>query len=228
MLIKAINRGYLKGWRRLTTQQTHCHISISTESEIGHKLLINSTISPLGAKLLGFDLANFYLNTPMPNPKYMGLHLDIIPDKIIIHYNLCNIVTPDGWVYIKIQKGMYGLPQAGILTNQLIEQCLATKGYYKCQHTSGLWCHVWQNITFCLEVDDFGIKVTNMHNMDHLVNGLKEHNTIAVSLTGSLFCSIKLTWNYAQGHVDCHMPGPSLPIFYIFAERGEYIKDTFG
>ncbi len=34
----------------------------------------------------------------------------------------------------------------------------------------GLWQHVWQNITFCLVVDDFGIKVTNMHNMDHRVN----------------------------------------------------------
>ncbi len=24
---------------------------------------------------------------------------------------------------------------------------------------------------------------------------------------GSLFCRIQLTWNYIQGHVDCHMPG---------------------
>jgi hypothetical protein len=43
------------------------------------KLLINSTISTPGAKFLGIDLANFYLNTPMPNPKYMHLHLNIIP-----------------------------------------------------------------------------------------------------------------------------------------------------
>jgi hypothetical protein len=81
------------------------------------KLLINSTISTPGAKFLGINLANFYLNTPMLNPKYMHLHLDIIPDKIIVHYNLCDIVTPDGWVYIEIRKGMYGLPKAGILAN---------------------------------------------------------------------------------------------------------------
>jgi hypothetical protein len=35
-LTKAINRGYLKGWRRLTSQRTHRHISVSTESEMGH------------------------------------------------------------------------------------------------------------------------------------------------------------------------------------------------
>ncbi len=46
-----------------------------------------------------------------------------------------------------------------------------------------------------------------MHNMEHLVNALKEHYTFAVDMTGSLFCSIHLTWNYSQGHVDCHMPG---------------------
>ncbi len=40
------------------------------------KLLINPTISTPGAKFLGINLANFYLNTPMPNPKYMRLRLD--------------------------------------------------------------------------------------------------------------------------------------------------------
>ncbi len=70
------------------------------------KLLINSTISTPGAKFLGIDPTNFYLNTPMPNPKYMRLYLDIIPPKIIDHYNLRDIVTPDGWVYIEIWKGM--------------------------------------------------------------------------------------------------------------------------
>jgi hypothetical protein len=59
---------------------------------------------------------------------------------------------------------------------------------------------------FCLVVDDFGIKVTNMHGMDHLVSALKEHYTIAIDMTGSLFCSIHLTWNYTLRHIDCHMP----------------------
>jgi hypothetical protein len=102
---------------------------------------------------------------------------------------------------------MYGLPQARILANQLLENRLATKGYYQCQHTPGLWRHTWWSITFCLVVDDFSIKVTNMHDMDHLVDALKEHYTIAVKMTCSLFCSIQLTWNYARRHIDCHMPG---------------------
>jgi hypothetical protein len=66
--------------------------------------------------------------------------------------------------------------------------------------------HLWLNITFCLVVDNFGIKVTNMHGMDHLINALKEHHTIAVVMTGSLFCDIHLTRN-TLGHVHCHMHG---------------------
>ncbi len=46
-----------------------------------------------------------------------------------------------------------------------------------------------------------------MHDMDHLVNALKEHYTVANELMESLFCSIHLTYNYMLGHVYCHMPG---------------------
>ncbi len=35
-LTKAIDRSYLKGWRGLTSQRTRHHISISTESKMGH------------------------------------------------------------------------------------------------------------------------------------------------------------------------------------------------
>jgi hypothetical protein len=43
--------------------------------------------------------------------------------------------------------------------------------------------------------------------MDHLVNVLKEHHTVAIDMMGSFFRGIHLTWNYMLGHVDCHMPG---------------------
>ncbi len=98
------------------------------------------------------------------------------------------------------------LPQAGILANQLLEKHLANKGYYQCQHTPGLWRQVWQSITFCLVVDDFWHQGHQHHDMDHLINALKEHYTIAIGMRGSLFCGIRLTWNYLQRHVDCYIP----------------------
>jgi hypothetical protein len=38
-----------------------------------------------------------------------------MPEDVIVHYTLNNITTPDGYIYCKIQKGMYGLPRAGSL-----------------------------------------------------------------------------------------------------------------
>jgi hypothetical protein len=97
------------------------------------KLLITLTISMPGAIFIGINSANFYYNTPSPNYEYMRLPLDIIPEEIILAYNLHNIVDPDGWVYMEIRKGMYGLPQASILANKLLEKRLSARGYYQCQ-----------------------------------------------------------------------------------------------
>jgi hypothetical protein len=123
----------------------------------------------------------------MADPEYMRLRLEIIPDKIIEKYNLRDLVDNDGWVYIEICKGMYGLLQAGIITNQLLEKRLSERGYYQCQHTPDLWRHVWRSIVFCLIVDDFGIKVTNMNDMHHLTAALEEHYKKAVDWKELLF-----------------------------------------
>jgi hypothetical protein len=58
------------------------------------KLLINSTISTPCAIFLGINLANFHLNTPMPNLEYMRLQLDIIPKEIIVVYKLRELACP--------------------------------------------------------------------------------------------------------------------------------------
>ena len=66
------------------------------------------------------DIANFYLNDPMDRYDYMKLPLDINPEEIIQQYNLRNF-QHKGFVYMEIQKGMYGLPQAGIIANDKLK-----------------------------------------------------------------------------------------------------------
>jgi hypothetical protein len=79
------------------------------------KIFFNSVISTKGAKCVMLDVKDFYLNTPMERYEYMRLKLTDIPEEIIIEYNLREIATEDGYVYCEIRKGMYGLPQAGII-----------------------------------------------------------------------------------------------------------------
>jgi hypothetical protein len=61
-------------------------------------------------------------------------------------------------VYIEIHKGMYGLPQVGILAQQLLERRLNAHGYSQNKTVPGLWTHETQSISFTLVVDNFGIK----------------------------------------------------------------------
>jgi hypothetical protein len=104
------------------------------------KNLINSIISTLGAKFLVIDIKNFYLNTPLGRFEYMVINLSSLPQETIEKYDLIEL-SQDGKVYIEIQKGMHGLPQAGILTTKLLQRNLAKDGYRPTQHTQALWTH---------------------------------------------------------------------------------------
>jgi hypothetical protein len=102
------------------------------------KILINSILSTEDAAMMLMDIKNYYLDTPLPRFEYMKMVLSHFPEEIIQKYNL-NALAVDGWVYIEIRKGMYGLKQAGLLANQLIQNRLSPFGYYPARHTPGLW-----------------------------------------------------------------------------------------
>jgi hypothetical protein len=100
------------------------------------KILINSVISTKGERFLVVDIKNFYLNTPLGRFEYVVINLSSLPQDIIDEYGLLELAH-DGRVYIEIQKSMYGLPQSGILANELLQQRLALDGYCPTKHTHG-------------------------------------------------------------------------------------------
>jgi hypothetical protein len=101
----------------------------------------------------------------------MKMPLSLFPQDIIDHYGINNKVL-NGYVYMEICKGMYGLPQANILANKLLKKRLATHGYYKQPHTPGLFKHKSHPVWFNLAVDDFGIKYIGEINLQHLYDAL--------------------------------------------------------
>jgi hypothetical protein len=91
-------------------------VTTSTADITTFKILINSTLSTEDATMMMMDIKNYYLGTPLPQFEYMKMLLSCFPEEIIQKYNL-NALAVDGWVYIEIRKGMYGLKQAGLLAN---------------------------------------------------------------------------------------------------------------
>jgi hypothetical protein len=169
------------------------------------KILWNSVLSTPGAKYCCADVKNFYLETPMERYEYMRIAVHLIPETIMQHYDLANKVK-NGYVYLEIRKGMYGLPQAGIIANKLLRKRLAPHGYHECKHTPGLWKHESRPTTFTLVVDDFGIKYVGDEHAKHLIDTLEKYYTVETDWTGGLYCGIKLEWNYNERYLDVGMP----------------------
>jgi hypothetical protein len=86
------------------------------------KLHLNSIISTKKACYCTIDLKNFYINMPMDQPEFMHMKLSNLPPNFVKIYNLTNLANNNGATFLKVQKGMYSLLQAGILAQYLLEK----------------------------------------------------------------------------------------------------------
>ena len=93
------------------------------------KLMFNSIISTPGAKFMTIDIKDFYFMTPMDHYEYFRMKLDLFPQDIIDEYGLCDKVEADGNVFFEVRRGMYGLPQARIIAQELLTKRLHKAGY---------------------------------------------------------------------------------------------------
>ena len=69
---------------------------------------------------------------------------------------------------------MYGFPQAGLLTNQLLKKRRSQYGFHPTKITPGLWTHeIYIYIQFTLVVDEFGIQYNNKQYFQYLIKSLQ-------------------------------------------------------
>ena len=152
------------------------------------------------------DIKDFYLSTKLKRFEYLRLKLDDLPEDVIEHYKLHGKVK-NGYVYVEIQGGMYGLPQAGLLAQELLETRLMKHGYTQSKTTPGFWTHKTRPIHFSLVVDDFGVKYVGQEHAEHLINVLKEHYQITTDWSGAKYLGLDLDWDYAKREVHLSMWG---------------------
>ncbi len=101
------------------------------------KLLLNSVVSTVGVEFMTIDIKNFYLNTPLHRYEYLRLKLNELPDDVIEEYDLKDKETTNGYVFVEVRKGIYGLPQARILEQKLLKEQLIEHGYRQSKVTPG-------------------------------------------------------------------------------------------
>ena len=67
------------------------------------------------------DIKRFCLETPLDRLECMQMPIDLIPEEFQTTYSL-QVKAKNSFVYIKIAKGMYSLPQSGILASKLLKK----------------------------------------------------------------------------------------------------------
>ena len=92
---------------------------------------------------MSINIKDFYLCTPMKRYEYFRMKIELFPKDIIQEYDLRNKVDATGNVHCEVQRGMYGLPQAGIIAQKLLEEQLLKAGYHQRKVTPGYWKHDW-------------------------------------------------------------------------------------
>ncbi len=171
-------------------------VATPTAEMLVAKLLFNSPISTSGARFMTMDISNFYLMTPLKRPEYIKMRLSDIPEEIIKEYGLREKATSDGSVFIEVNRGMYGLPQAGLLANELLEKRLNKRGYHQSKLVPGLWKHKWRPVQFTLVVDNFGVQYVGKEHTEHLMQTLQTDYKVTSEWDGRRYIGITLDWDY--------------------------------
>jgi hypothetical protein len=141
--------------------------------------------------MMMMDIKNYYLGTPLPRFGYTRMLLSHFPEEVVDKNNL-KALAVYGWVYIEIRKGMYGLKQAGLLANQLLQTRLAPFGYCPARHTPGLWLHKTRPIAFSLIVDDFAVKYMGKQHADHRRNALLQIYELTTDWESKVYSGVSL------------------------------------
>ena len=103
------------------------------------KILFNSIISTEKSRFMTGDIKNFYLMTPLKRWEYVKICLSNIPTELIDECQPQKKVTREGHINIEIRSGIYRLPQAGLLAQELLEDWLMAHGYHQNQLIPVLW-----------------------------------------------------------------------------------------
>jgi Reverse transcriptase (RNA-dependent DNA polymerase) len=178
------------------------------------KILLQSVVSD-ASKWLTIDIKDYYLNTPLPRPEYLRISSKFLPSAVIQQHNLQQFLHNDT-VLFQVNKGMYGLPQAGLLAQQRLITHLASHGYNQTD-TTCLFRHVSNGTVFSLVVDDFGVKYTNMNGVNHLIQTLQALYSITIDWTGSKYLGFSIDFDQSQRSVTLSMPGYIAKVLQRFA-----------
>ena len=182
------------------------------------KVLMNSALSD-EAELMTLDIKDYYLGTPLERPEYLRMDCKFIPLDCMIKYDLHKYVH-NGFIMHEVNKGMYGLKQAGILAQQKLITHLLPAGYVQHPHVPCLFLHKDRGTAFTLIVDDFLVKFKIQDDADHLITTLRDSGyIIKVDITAKKYIGITIERDRLAQTLTLSMPGYIAKLLQRFQHR---------
>ena len=121
------------------------------------KLHVNSAILEIISKYICMDAKCFYLNNQMDRSEYIMIQIYMIPQTFVEIYNLKE-KSHDGYIFSRLTKGVYELPQSGQIAHDALVKHLEPYGYRSSSKTPFIWTHDSTPTNFTLVVNDFRVK----------------------------------------------------------------------
>ena len=118
------------------------------------------------------------------------MKIDHFQQDVIDYYCLKGKADDKGYLLVRAEKGMYGLPQAGIIAQQLLEKRLQAEGYHQSATTPGYWKHEWRPISFF--AGSGRLRCVGEEHANHLLAVLRKFYVVDKNAEGSKYCGITL------------------------------------
>jgi hypothetical protein len=190
-----------------------CPPSTPTASLTAVNVMLNSTVSD-NAFFGSVDLKDFYLGTPVDLPLSqrqfiridVGTYSPAVLSRLSLLPFLKTAASGKRFIVFRIDQTMYGLKEAGKLSNLRLVSLLSFAGFIETR-TSCLFRHLTRPIAFVLVVDDFGIKYQNRDDFDYLVSSLSRLYQVKASPVATKFLGFTLDHDRAQRTLTLSYPG---------------------
>ena len=198
-------------WGRVHHPTSHPTTS-STIDTTAVKLLLNSAISDPHAILSTVDISDFYLNSKLDTPAYLRVPIRYLPSTTREWLGV-NLLPNDSILLFEVYNAIYGMDDAGRVSQMDLMKHLEPHGYRMCRHTPGLFFHDDSpSFRFTTWVDDFLIKSDpNTTDLETFINVLKLKYPIKFEPVAKSYIGYKIDLirnpDHALDTLSISMPG---------------------
>jgi hypothetical protein len=184
-------------WNESAIADAIARITASTTADTTLvKLLINSAISDPNAELSTIDVDDFYLNTLLKYLAFLWVPLRYLPYKTRLWLGVADRPLSEK-ILFQVHTALYGMDDAGRLSQDQLVAHLHSHGYTMCPHTPGLFVHTTRSaIQIVNYVDDFLVKHDRRtDDFKHLCTTLQLRYPIKIEPVANRFLGIRIQLN---------------------------------